>query len=933
MNDGQAATSAALGYPFGMVFMPDGSLCVASSLAAGGTNPGRVRCIDGAGIIRTIGGAGTYDQGVDGIPATDAKIGYPAGLALGADGSIYVAEESTRRIRRIAPNGTISTIAGVNNQTPCAGEGVAAASAFLSTPVGVAVDAGGRVYLSDLDCGNVRRLSPVTLGQDADVAGQIAVPSEDGREIYVFNELGRHLRTEDAWTGAVRFEFEYTNYEVASGVYADLLTEIQDRRGSIGGSYALVTDIDRDTDGTPNAIIAPFDQTTTLTITDGYLEGVSYPSSIGSYVLDYHVSGNGLLTGLTDPKGGEHSFGYSTTGLLETDRDPATSTGNPFRSLSSSVNFTNGVKTKTVTLTTAENVATDYVVVSSPDGTTTRQRGNPDGTTISGLVGSSNQSTVSHPDGTTRAYTPIADNRFGLAAPTMEEVLTLSGTQPKQLFTRVERTVSGGSGLQDFTTLTESRKIMLDPYGTGTREYVTLVDKTGSTHFIRETNPVSTRRIKRVLDSYGRVVQIAVDPTSGGAEVAPIDIEYDTYGRTTLVSQGTAPNNRQTGYAYDSSGYLQWEVRGTSADPYMFNIEYVRDDLGRVREVFRNTGSDGTQFKMSYDENSNLTGVDIPTGSPSTYYSHALPHTSTNLLDYYDPPNASNTVDYDYNLDRQLKKIDWPSGSGLDILYGGTTGKLAQKKKIGTSTVLSSYAYNQTTGKLSSITAGNIVTSYVYSGIQTNYDGLLGKLGTTWSSSEKDVTFTYDDYLHVHTEAVTGGQTITYNYDDDGLVTHAYVGSIDTLNLSNRSAQSGRLNSLSSAGVVTTSYGYDHGNSTFGDITSLSTTCAGSTCTQAANCGTNGECFVEDLDYDDLARIETRTDTVKSNAASDAHLPVRHPKPTLEGDAVRRIDGHLRLRLQRQPHVGPWPVAQLRRARPYQHERLPIRRGRPPHLA
>ena len=72
----------------------------------------RVRRISPDGIITTIAGTGEEGYSGDGGPATAAQLALPEGVAIAADGGLYIADYRNNRVRRVAPNGTITTIAG-----------------------------------------------------------------------------------------------------------------------------------------------------------------------------------------------------------------------------------------------------------------------------------------------------------------------------------------------------------------------------------------------------------------------------------------------------------------------------------------------------------------------------------------------------------------------------------------------------------------------------------------------------------------------------------------------------------------------------------------------------------------------------------------------------------------------------------------------------
>jgi len=88
----------------------------------------------------------------DGGPATAATLDSPTGLAVGLDGSLYIADPALLRVRRIAPNGTISTVAGTGQActgTAGCGDGGSAVAAQLADPQGVWVDPAGQIYIAD----------------------------------------------------------------------------------------------------------------------------------------------------------------------------------------------------------------------------------------------------------------------------------------------------------------------------------------------------------------------------------------------------------------------------------------------------------------------------------------------------------------------------------------------------------------------------------------------------------------------------------------------------------------------------------------------------------------------------------------------------------------------------------------------------------------
>src|SRR5262249_23100106 len=121
--------------------------------------------------------------------------------------------------------------------------------------------------------------------------------------------IGRHLRTLNTLTGAVRYQFTYDN--------AGRLTIIMDADGN-------QTSIERDADGNPTAIVAPGGQRTTLSVdASGYLARVANPANEAVQLTYNSGAAEGLLAALTDAAGQVHRFTYDAEGRLIRDENPA----------------------------------------------------------------------------------------------------------------------------------------------------------------------------------------------------------------------------------------------------------------------------------------------------------------------------------------------------------------------------------------------------------------------------------------------------------------------------------------------------------------------------------------------------------------------------------------------------------------------------------
>src|SRR5207249_4249997 len=110
------------------------------------------------GIITTVAGNGAQGFTGDGGPAASASLFNPNGLAVDASGNLFMASSGTFGIRAVAANGIITTVAG-NGGMSFAGDGGLATSASLNTPYGIAVDAGGALFIADAGNNRIRKVS------------------------------------------------------------------------------------------------------------------------------------------------------------------------------------------------------------------------------------------------------------------------------------------------------------------------------------------------------------------------------------------------------------------------------------------------------------------------------------------------------------------------------------------------------------------------------------------------------------------------------------------------------------------------------------------------------------------------------------------------------------------------------------------------------
>jgi len=833
-GDGGPATEAAFEAPANIALGPDQSLYIADYLTS------RVRRVGADGIITTVAGQGTCGFGGDGGPARLALLCQPWGLAVGADGSLYIADRGNQRIRRVAPDGRISTIAG-NGTAGYSGDGGPATAAQLNEPLRIALAPAGGLYFSDSGNNVVRRIhadgviltvagtgqngfsgdggparaarlsGPSSLGvapggrlyvNDAGTRirqvepplptfgfgeADIVIPSEEGNRVYVFQHpTGRHERTFHALTGAVLHRFAYDS--------RGLLASVTNGDGN-------VTTIERDGRGNPTAIVSPFGQRTILaTDTNGYLSSLTNPAG---ELVQVAYTADGLLTSFTDPRGNTSSYTYDGSGRLIRADDPA----GGFKALTRS-ETANG---STVAVRTALGRATRYSVERLPDATIHRTVTDPSGARTETVTGPDGKSVTTYPDGTTVTVESGPDPRFGMLAPLPKRrtITTPTGLTGTITFERAVELVDPHNPLS-LTTQTDTLTI-------DGRTFTTSYD--GATRTLSSTSPAGrTRTI--TLDAKGRVVRDQL----GGLE--PTISVYDARGRLSAVTQGTGPGARTSSLSYGPDGFL-----AGLTDPLGRSISFTNDAGGRP---ISKTLPGGRTVGFAYDPQGNVTGL-IPPGRSA----HGLTYTAVDLVSSYAPPDlgvGSTATSYTYDLDRALQRELRPDGQAVDLAYD-SVGRLTT---LGLARGTVGYAYDAA-DRLAGITApGGLALAYTYEGYFLTGETASGAVAGS-------VTRTYDSSLRVASRSVNGS-AVGFAYDDDDLLTQA-----GALNLTH--APNHGLVTDTSLGAVTTSLAYTG----FGEPSRLSAA-AGAT-----------PLYDTQYTQDSLGRITRKVETIGGATATNEY--------------------------------------------------------------
>ncbi len=463
--------------------------------------------------------------------------------------------------------------------------------------------AGKTLYLGNGQRRNVEAISTVD---------DIAIPSEGGGQLYIFDNTGRHLCTISTLTKALIYQFDYDD--------TGYLKAITDGDNNI-------TKIERQSKSLAMAILAPYSQQTKLNFNpDGYLETIINPANESSK-FSYT---QGLLTSFTDPKGNIYQFEYDELGRLKSRQEPDGS----FELLTRK-RTEKGFEVAKITATGREST---YLTERLSNGKERQVNKGCGGIgAIVAVTDKNGKETITYPDGSIFTQESQPDPRFGKQVPTAKRTrLKTPGGLKANLEVKRSLTLTNPDDPLSLEILTD---------------IVNFNGRTSATTFDAQNKQViykspEGRQSILNLDEQGRVIKTEI------AGLQPVSFSYDDRGRLTRSTQG---NQTILSYNYDEQGNLS-----SLSNAEGNQVRYTYDEVGRIIETILPSGR---TYKFAYDANSNLTQIIVPSGAV-----HTLSYNTVNIEGGYAPPeNPAYSSTYD--SEQQLTNSTLPSGRTVEGNY------------------------------------------------------------------------------------------------------------------------------------------------------------------------------------------------------------------------------------------------------------------------
>jgi RHS repeat-associated protein len=570
-----------------------------------------------------------------------ASILNATNVKVGVDGSLYIREEFF--VRRVGTDGIITTVAGVGTCSLGAcptGDGGPPTQASFGPAVGVALGPDGTLYIADssvpVSSHRVRKVVPIFPRALVD---ETLIAAEDGSEVYHFDPRGRHLDTREPLTGAFRYQFTYDSAgRLAQVVDANNNITLVQRDSSgnptaILGPFGQSTTFSQDSNGFLATISDPASNTNNFSYTpDGLLFKRINPNG-KEYDYTYESAlGPGLGALGTIQKGGrlnrdaDPAGGFKTLARTDTDRSftvtVTTALNRAWAYLVDSL--TTGDQRRTITYPTGLSTQTAIgkdasSTVAFPSGMSLTQTKGPDprfGMTEPLF----NTSSLTTPGGlsattTLSRTTSLANPNDPFSLTSQTDTFTVNGRTYTATYSAATKMITATTplGRQTLTTLDDRGRVVQISrpgvlptslhYETAHGRIDTVTQGTRTFRFGYNDQGTDQANVARVTD-----------PLSN----PPTLIHYDLAGRPNTI---TRSDSRTIGIGFDQNGNLTTltppgrPAHVFSYWPVDLEKDYTPPDVGQPRTTHRDYNVDRQVINISRPDGDNITpGYDLTKG-------------------------------------------------------------------------------------------------------------------------------------------------------------------------------------------------------------------------------------------------------------------------------------------------------------------------------
>lgn len=862
-GDGLPATEALLAGPHSVTVDKNGNIIISDYASA------VIRKVDTNGIITTIAGNGIYGYSGDNGPATQASL-YPIATAVDNNGNIYVADQGNRVVRKIDTNGIITTFAGTS-ELGYSGDGGPATAAKFGDIYDVAVDNSGNVYILDYYYSCVRKVDtngiittyagtgegglsgdngPATqaqlyspVGMALDETGNLFIADTVNNRIrkvdttgMITTYAGASLPNQPGYSGdggpALEAEFNFP-FDVAVDRYGDVyITDYYNNRirkvDTAGTITSLVGDaINPGYSGDGGAVSQAqinhptglaVDMAGNLYISDYWtsvVRKVSIPFGIPADAGDMIYAEEGLKYLFTldgkhqqtiDPDTGKvlEQFAYDSAGRLESVTDRF---GNEVRIERNSSGVPTSVKVMPDNIETQLTIDSNNQLtrITYPGGayyafeyTTSglmEKETEPEGNyfthtfnTAGRITEAEDQeggeyqfgrtvlpdsgdvvTTVTGGEGTVTAFTDHFTSGLGV-----DSSIYVSGVTSPTLYSRSMDGISYHLTMPDQTV--QDYTFGIDPeHGF---QYLASASTTtpGSLHvevgYGRTYVDTDSDQVKDLITDTvtfnGKTATVTHDTLTGLVTATSplgrtVSVTYDPV--TLLTSQVNLPGLTPTTYLYDTRGRLLSATTDTRSEFWAYDsagnvLSYTNPKSQTTTYNYDSVGRvtyiyrpDSTVVSFTYDDNGNMTVLTNPAS-----VSHNFTYDLVNRPETYDPP-VSSATQWVYDKEGRLKQVTFPSTKQINNVY---TGALLTGVQLTEGNVNLTYL---SSGQVSTIAKSGEQIAYGYDGSVLTSETLSGTLA-------QGITYAYNNDFQL-TSATYAGTASTFGYDNDGLLTSA----------------------------------------------------------------------------------------------------------------------------------------------------------------